>query len=291
MNRAMSYVHIPLNRLNWVEGDPAVLSSLKEGYSLKPLTPGLEAEVALVECGAGTFVAKLWNKESRPDIGRQYKLLSMLDAQVVRVSKPHGWGMDEEGNQLLLMEYGGQPLDRLDSDVLKRLARLLVDVHAFQVNQLPQDVIPTYDFVSYFFPALDQHPDIGLSLQKALDQAQYKQNALIHGDYNLANLLEQENSLMIIDWTNGQMGDPRYDAAWSIFLITVYSGEGYGLEYARHLQELGAFEQRKYSAFQAIACLRWLLLSRISDLPKGESAMNRIRAIISSNELLDPGLL
>jgi aminoglycoside phosphotransferase (APT) family kinase protein len=291
MNRDMSHVNISLSRMEWVEVDAAVLSSLKEGHKLQPLKPGLEAEVALVECSEGIFVAKLWNKESRPDIGRQYKLLNMLDAQGVRVSRPYGWGRDEGGNQLLLMEYGGQPLNRLDSNTIKKLAQLLVDVHAFQTGQLPMGVIPTYEFVSYFFPALDQHPDLGLALQKALERAPYKQTALIHGDYNLGNLLEQENRLMIIDWTNGQMGDPRYDAAWSIFLITVYSGESYGHQYARLLQELGAFQQREYSAFQALACLRWLLLSRISDVPKDASVMKRIRTIVSSNDLLDEGLL
>ncbi len=287
----MQHAKISLSRMEWAEVDTAILSSLKAGHKLHPLKPGLEAEVALVECGAGSFVAKLWNKESRPDIGRQYKLLSMLDAQGVRVSRPYGWGRDEGGNQLLLMEYGGQPLKQLDSDVINKLARLLVDVHAFQTDQLPMGVIPTYDFVSYFFPALDQHPDIGLVLQKALDRAPYKQTALIHGDYNLGNLLEHENHLMIIDWTNGQIGDPRYDAAWSIFLITIYSGEQYGHQYAKLLQELGAFEQREYSAFQALACLRWLLLSRISDVPKDASVMKRIRAIVSSNDLLHDGLL
>lgn len=287
----MSHVNISLNRIEWLEGDAAVLSSLKGKHELLPLKPGLEAEVALVECSEGTFVAKLWNKESRPDIERQYKLLNILDAQGVRVSRPYGWGRDEGGNQLLLMEYGGKPLKRLDSDTLKKMAELLVDVHAFQTGQLPMGVIPTYDFVSYFFPALDQHSDINLTLQKALDHAQYKQTSLIHGDYNLGNLLEQETRLMIIDWTNGQMGDPRYDAAWSIFLITVYSGEQYGHQYAKLLQELGAFEQREYSAFQALACLRWLLLSRISDVPKDDSVMKRIRAIVSSNDLLNDGLL
>lgn len=274
-----------------MEGDAAVLVAIKEKHELLPLTPGLEAEVALVETDAGKFVAKLWNKESRPDIGRQYKLLNMLDAQGVSVSKPYGWGKDEEGNQILLMEYGGHPLTRLDSGILKKLARMLVDVHAFQTGQLPQGVIPTFDFVSYFFPTLEQHADIGLSLQKALDQAQYKQNALIHGDYNLNNVLEQGDRLMIIDWTNGQMGDSRYDVAWSIFLVTVYAGEHFGRQYAELLQDLGAFELQEYPAFQAIACLRWLLLSRISDLPKDASVIKRVRAIVSSNDLLDEGIL
>ena len=78
---------------------------------------------------------------------------------------------------------------------------------------------------------------------------------MIHGDYNLGNILDNwtfTDTYTIIDWTNGQYGDPRYDMAWSVFLITVYNGRSYGdmyraqfarsASYAYTLEEEQVFE-------------------------------------------------
>ena len=52
------------------------------------------------------------------------------------------------------------------------------------------DPAPKYEFIDYFF----------------------------HGDFHLGNIVEVDERYMVIDWTNGQLGDSRYDFAWSLTL-------------------------------------------------------------------------
>ncbi|MHA7966374.1 aminoglycoside phosphotransferase family protein [Paenibacillus sp. CAU 1782] len=282
---------ISMNDIQWQEGDAAIIAALTGEHRLLPLKPGLEAEVVIVETNTGKFVLKLWNKESRPDISRQYKLLNLLDRQGINVSKPYGWGVDGQGNQALLTEFGGNPPAKLDKVKIKNLAKLLTDIHTFNTEEIEPDLIPAYDFASYFFPSLNEHEDLAQIFRQALDVAQMTSNALIHGDFNLGNVLEQGDRLMVIDWTNGQMGDARYDMVWAHFLITVFAGERIGNSFGKALQELVPLKPETYSAFQALACLRWLLLSRISDLPKGEGIEKRIRSIVLSNEWLSEDII
>ncbi len=263
-----------------------------------PLKPGLEADVMRVELYDHDCVLKIWNKESRPDIERQYQLLQKLIQSGIQVSRPYGWGIDQHRNQVLLTSYDGVPVTRLDQEILRQMAQTLHDIHQYPVNvsesqaeQLEQDYIPRYNFVDYFFPQVAKHEDIYPIVHDLIQRVQITQNHFIHGDYNLGNIVEMNGKYTIIDWTNGQCGDPRYDAAWSVFLITIYKGEEYGEFYQAELRAVNSSMPDEEPAFEALAWLRWVLLSRGGDVPRDLGVMRRVLNISSQNPYLDPNLL
>ncbi len=194
-------------------------------------------------------------------------------------------------NPVLLTSYDGVPISKLDKSKLKRMVHMLVQVHNYHVNG-DMTSIPKHDFVAYFFPRLEQHHDLKNTMVRLLDRIELRQDRFIHGDYNLGNILEHQDKLTIIDWTNGQLGDIRYDIAWSVFLIRVYVGERYGRIYASEFRaSIPDFSLEDAEIFEAVACLRWILLSRMSDLSQGSAILKRVNKIIQSNPWLDEELI
>ena len=110
-----------------------------------------------------------------------------------------------------------------------------------------------------------------------------KSEHLIHGDLNLGNVLEYNNELTVIDWTNGQQGDPRYDIAWSVFLLQIYNGESFASFYRKSFIDL--FTNSELEAFEAIACIRWILLHRSVGLSKEAETLRRVRGILQKKHL------
>ncbi|GIP35363.1 aminoglycoside phosphotransferase family protein [Paenibacillus sp. J2TS4] len=283
----------PLRGVTWAEKSTELDSLLEQNSLLSrvPLESGLEAEVTKICMAESSYVLKVWNRSSKPDIKRQFKLLKVLHHQGLSVSQPLGWGIDSNKNQVLVTHFDGVPISKVNSSILTELADMLTQIHRSPIENLDMTVVPKYDFVSYFYPAIDDHPDIKNLLTDLVDSANMKQDCIIHGDYNLGNILESEGRFTIIDWTNGQMGDPRYDIAWSIILMRIYVGERYGSVYLSAYLKQNQYSAAELELFEAIACLRWILLNRIAILPKGRATITRVKNILKSNPHLHEHLL
>ncbi|UPK42740.1 aminoglycoside phosphotransferase family protein [Paenibacillus pabuli] len=287
-------MRLTLESIRWVELSEEICFLLEKPYKMLPLSPGLEADVVKIECTDHSYVLKIWNKDSKPDIRNQYELLSDLYQKGIQVSQPYGWGMDVDSNQVLLTSYDGEPIAKLSKTKLEQLAQRLIQVHGYNVNDTGNadaNFIPQYDFVGYFFPSIELYEDIHQILTSLLQRTEFRQDHLIHGDYNLGNILEADDQYRIIDWTNGQLGDPRYDMAWSIFLMTIYAGERNGKMYRALFKSLTEYTPDDAEIFEAMACLRWILLKRVSNVPMGPGVMQRVKKITGTNSYLNDELL
>ncbi|NRF93933.1 aminoglycoside phosphotransferase family protein [Paenibacillus frigoriresistens] len=283
----------PITDINWMVKSKVIDSLLEQGSSLTiiPLDSGLEAEVTKICTAETSFVLKVWNRDSKPDVERQYWLLDSLNNRGLSVSKPFGWGLDKYKNQVLLTSFDGSPLNKVNQSKLTKLANMLTTIHRFPLEDLDSSILQKHDFVSYFYPKIEEHQDIQNLLIRLTESANLKQDCLIHGDFNLGNILEAEGKFTMIDWTNGQLGDPRYDIAWSIVLIKIYVGERYGSVYRSAYKSQNQYTNEELELFEAIACLRWLLLNRIVGLPKSSNTITRVKNILKSNLHLNGNLL
>jgi len=286
-------IGIHFREINWVKKSDIIESLSEHDTSLNvvPLDSGLEAEVMKICSPESDFVLKIWNKESKPDVEIQYEILDVLYNQGVAVSKPLGWGLDENNDQVLLTSYDGTPINKLDKPKLYKLMKILSGIHKFPLEILGGSTIPKHDFISYFYPRLDEHPDIRNLLVQLHQSANMKQDCLIHGDYNLGNILESDGKFTVIDWTNVQLGDPRYDIAWSIVLIWIYVSEKYCSIYRTAFLTENNYVADELELFEAIASLRWILLNRIANLPKRNNTISRIKTILNKNKYLNEKLL
>lgn len=283
----------PIRDVNWREKSQVVDSLLEYSNSLivVPLDSGLEAEVTRICFDGTSFVLKVWNRSSKPNVECQYNLLKALFNQGLSVSQPLGWGFDKDANQVLLTSFDGSPVKKVKQSILINLAKKLSDIHRFPLEDLDGSILHKYDFINYFYPSIEEHKEIQILLNQLVDLSNMKQDKLIHDDFNLGNILEFEERYTVIDWTNGQFGDPRYDIAWSIVLIRIYVGQRYGAIYHSAFLEENQYTKDELELFEAIACLRWILLNRIADLPKGKETINRVRNILKNNKYLNESLI
>ena len=272
--------------IHWIAGGEAVrrLDGIGK-QDIAPLPAGLEAEVALIRTAGEKVVLKIWNRQSKPDIGFQYRLLKALHDRGMSVSKPLAWGVDADGHQALLTSYDGAPVHEADTDKLRRIAGMLLDVHRCRFDE-PE--LPRHDFVSYFFPRIDAYPDLAAELARLVEIARPRQNTFIHGDYNFNNILEAEDGrLTVIDWTNGQLGDARYDIGWSVFLADLYTDDELASAYRSAFLSGGGYAEEELEPFEAIALIRWLLLDRTAGMPRKETTDGRWRRIMERKQWID----
>jgi aminoglycoside phosphotransferase (APT) family kinase protein len=72
--------------------------------------------------------------------------------------------------------------------------------------------------LSAFFPVIEW-------LEARRDQVPCKRPALVHWDFHPGNLiLQPDGELKVIDWTQIQVFDPRFDLGWTLLLAGGYSG-------------------------------------------------------------------
>lgn len=282
----------PIGHINWKEisVNPESLLGQDAEIDIAPLNSGLEAEVYKISTTESDFVLKIWNRSSKPNISIQFKLLHDLFQQGMAVSKPVGWGMDELNNQVLLTSYDGLPIDKVNKAKLAAFANMLTDIHKLQ-PELLNTPVPKYDFAGYFFPGIDEHYDIKEQLIQLTTSISIEQNHLIHGDFNLGNILESSGKYTIIDWTNVQLGDPKYDIAWSIILMWIYVSERYSSHYRSFFVTKNNYSNDELEKYEAIACLRWILLNRTQNLPKGNNTIQTVKSILRKNSYLTEKLL
>ncbi|MHA6482642.1 phosphotransferase family protein [Paenibacillus sp. strain BS8-2] len=282
-----------LSGIQWHETTPTLNELITAGVeeSVSPLTPGFEADVVKITQGEQHFVLKVWNKQSRPNILRQYRLLHALLRQGIRVSEPIGYGQTEEGHGVLAARYHGQTVTKLSPSIFGKIAAVFADIHRLNPNELENETVASYDFVGYFFAGIEAFPSLQEALITLAADADMKMDRVIHGDFNLGNIVEEDGQYTVIDWTNGQLGDPRYDLAWACLLLRIYVSESKYLTFLYKYQEEIDIATQELEIFEAIACLRWLMLDRYDGVPKHADTMSKVRKIVRDNRFLHERLL
>ncbi|MFC5406558.1 phosphotransferase family protein [Cohnella soli] len=278
--------------IEWHETTP-ILNNLTSGAELtfSPLLSGFEADVVKITQGEEHFVLKVWNKSSEPDVLRQYRLLEVLRRQGISVSESIGYGRTETGDSVMLTRFHGTAVTKVNPSIFKKIATVFADIHRLSPDGLEGRVLARYDFIGYFFPGIEAFPEMKEELIRLVASADMKMDRIIHGDFNLGNILEENGQYTVIDWTNGQLGDPRYDLSWACLLLRIYLSESKSLTFLYKYQEEMPMTTAELEIFEALACLRWLLLDRISGVPKHVDTMKKVRKIVRDNRFLNERML
>ncbi|MEK3986443.1 aminoglycoside phosphotransferase family protein [Paenibacillus sp. FSL K6-3166] len=278
----------PITNVNWIEHKEIMDDLLiqEANLTIHLMDEGFEAEVLKIRSDEGSYVLKTWSKSSKPDVQFQYRLLEVLSERGIAVSKPVGWGINPNGDKVLLTSFDGTPIHKVNNKVMKELASILARIHQIDIAELEHIQLPKYDFIDYFFPEANEHADLNLALISLVEQTPMKQNRIIHGDFHLGNIVEEQQRFTVIDWTNGQLGDPRYDFAWSLILLKIHISERYADMFRSAYLLENFMEQDELEVFEAWACLRWILLNRRGSTPKGPKVTKRVRSILGSNGFL-----
>lgn len=279
----------PIVGINWIEKSEDELFHSDSVITVDTMAQGFEAEVVKIGTGRRSYVLKVWNKSSKPDIRFQYSLLNVLHERELAVSKPVGWGFNVAADQALLTTFDGMPFRPRNVKRIADLADILSRIHRVGAEDISN--LPLYDFIDYFFPGVGAFPDLQEALLPLVRDAGLKQDRLIHGDFHLNNIVEDNGRLSVIDWTNGQLGDIRYDFAWSLLLKRLYVSELYAKAFrSAYLSAIGISEV-ELERFEALACLRWMLLNKYGATPGEPDTMKKLKGIVQANSYLKENLV
>ncbi|WP_079413269.1 aminoglycoside phosphotransferase family protein [Paenibacillus ferrarius] len=278
----------PLTNVDWVEKHEMmdVLLNQQTMLTLQPIEQGFEAEVVKINSENESFVLKVWSKSSKPDIRFQFHLLNALHDRGVPVSMPIGWGINPNADQVLATSFNGMPVLKVNAKKMAVIAKILSQIHKIDIVEIEKIQVPKYDFQAYFYPRIEDHSDLYQLLVHLIQMANIRHDTIIHGDFHLRNIVEENERYTVIDWTNGQLGDRRYDFAWSFILKMIYVTERYAVAFRNAYLLENNIKLEELEIFEALAYLRWLLLNRIGGTPMGPNTMKRVKGLLAKNDYL-----
>ena len=210
---------------------PEVAEVLPSIYTLAKLGEGCTSDIALVHGANTKRVLKCSRKELfRHWLQREYEVLTALTATDLPVPRPHRFIVDDArcaswlimdfkpGRQVenVLLDIGGAKRQQ----VFKILGKTLHMLHQCPIppGLKRQSSIDWLDAIlseaEFNLRNYEVDGDEALLSRLKADRPEAVQARLIHGDFNLENvLMTDEGDVSIIDWSGGAVGDPRYDIA------------------------------------------------------------------------------
>ena len=83
--------------------------------------------------------------------------------------------------------------------------------------------------------------------------------AVIHWDYHPANiLLREDGSAVVVDWTQVDVSDLRFDLAWTLLLVSTYEGQSWYERILHEYERLAGARVEQLAFFEVYACLKRL---------------------------------
>lgn len=278
-----------LTVINWIEKSERmdVLLLQADSLTIHPIDQGFEAEVIKLSFDQEGYVLKIWNKGSQSDVCFQFHLLKGLVDLGISVPKPIGWGINPNGDKVLLTTFDGIPAFTMNNEKMSELANILSSIHQVQVEEIQHVQLPKYGFIDYFFwGAKEHHPDLYAALVPLVEMSPIKQDRMIHGDYHIGNIVDNNEQYTVIDWTNGQLGDSRYDFAWALIILKIYVPERFADVFRSTYLLNNEIGQEELHRFEALACLRWIFLNRNGYTPTGPQIIEKATRIVRANPFL-----
>ena len=275
---------MPHLNINW-----SILSLSSYPFQLctyEVLHGGYEATTYKLSYHDDVYVLKVWDKQAKINIEQHYTLLKTLHEANIAIPNVYGYGTDEQANPVLLTSFDGLPIQKLNKNMLESLVKQLTKLHQLDLYTMPSLQLPRYHFATYFFPNLTHYNDLYHLLHHLLKQTDLQENTVIHGDYNLGNVVALKNKLTIIDWTNGQLGDARYDIAWSIALMNIYVSNKIADQYRMLFLQYTSYDKMELQLFEAIACIRYIVLLRNKYLSATPEQLKRLNMIMLNSPYL-----
>lgn len=211
---------------------------------------------------------------------REFEALQKLHAAGYPVPQPHRLALDSPffEQPLLLMAYvPGRPMwDILGSSpplererLLRMLAERLAELHHLDWqrfnDQRPADPYFWLDRWLAEVTAISRQLDLGpfqpalAWLQQHRDRVPCHRPAPVHWDYHPGNLIvTPEGGAVVLDWTQFQVSDPRFDLAWCLLLLEIYEGPAVRQRVHAHYQDAWGEDTAGLGYFDAAVAFKRL---------------------------------
>ncbi len=167
-------------------------------------------------------------------------------------------GLDPQQRRSLITQF---------SDLFAGLHRL--DWHPFVPKSEQSNFADPYHcidcYLSELHGAAAAFPD-GKIFQPIIDWLETRRETVpcirpapIHWDFHPANvILRPDGSMFVIDWTQIQVSDPRFDLGWTLLLIGAYDGEEMRRTVLAEYQRCAGYEIEELAFFDVANALKRL---------------------------------
>lgn len=169
------------------------------------------------------------------------------------------------------------------SVTFERFIRLFVELHALDWRGLVEssgDCDPTgwtqdpYVFVDRYMDLIEVYCDrfnqpgylpLLAWLRSRRDRVPCERPAGIHWDYHPENLLiTEDGTAYVIDWTQFEISDPRFDLAWTLTLLGAQEGDAVRSRIVSTYEAISGRAVAGLSFFEVLACVKRLASVTIS---------------------------
>lgn len=117
-------------------------------------------------------------------------------------------------------------------------------------------------------------------LEARRDQVPCLRPAPVHWDYHPGNvLLRDDGSAVVIDWTQIDVSDPRFDLAWTLLLVSSYEGAEWRNRILEEYERLAGARVEQMEWFEVCACGKRVFSVAISLLAGAEKLGMRPGAV------------
>jgi aminoglycoside phosphotransferase (APT) family kinase protein len=210
--------------------------------------------------------------------------------------------MDRINGQLMWQLMNDAPIEKKEK-LLTRFCELFVNLH--QLDWLPFSQLAVqaknpdpYQYIDCWINTT--HRDIQLhylqGFSEALDwfaeqreQLPCTQPSIVHLDFHPNNvLLCDDGQAFVIDWSQIQLSDARFDLAWTLVLANAYMGDQWRDQILANYDTLNRKKVEMVEVFEAFACTRRLFYVTASLIHGAENFGMRPDAVESMREQMDP---
>ena len=187
-----------------------------------------------------------------------------------------------EGEMLWPLLFGG---GERAQELMTLFCKLFVDLHTLEWRPFVDDVSrhdtgDPFIFIDQMLDvarsALEQYPWLGLApviewLEARRDQVPCLRPSFVHLDYHPGNiLLRADGTAIVIDWTQVDISDPRFDLAWTLLLVGMYEGAEWRDVILKEYERLAGAQVEQTEYFDVFACAKRLfdVLVSLSEGPE-----------------------
>jgi aminoglycoside phosphotransferase (APT) family kinase protein len=194
--------------------------------------------------------------------------------------------MERISGQQMWPVWFGSPEEK-QKELLTLFCQLFVRLHTVDWRPFVQDVTP-YDAgdpyalldreLGRMRPYQERFPIPGFVpvaewLVEQRDLVPCEQPSVIHWDYHPGNiLLCDDGSAVVVDWTQVDVSDSRFDLAWTLLLVSTYEGRVWYERILHEYERLAGVKVEQLAFFEVFACLK-RLYSVVASLTYGPETL------------------
>lgn len=112
--------------------------------------------------------------------------------------------------------------------------------------------------------------------------------AVVHWDYHPENVLYDNGTVNVIDWTQVGVSDPRFDLAWTMLLVGTYQGEEHRDAIRNEYEERSGASVPSLGFFDAAVSVKRLYSVTVSLLAGPEALGMQPEAAVQMREQVEP---